>query len=171
MRASGASNTVSASVADQTLRAGGASGADDLADVIPRCAIPNVEVAVSSNDVGVVDDIVDSGQIADSGNLTFECDGCTLRTLRTCRASRPLCSGWTCYALRAGRADDVGCCPRGASITGCTRRPCWASNTVKPGITLRTGWAYLTLNTLRASVALNTLHTLWASGAEWALHC
>lgn len=118
MRASGASSTVSASVADQTLRAGGANGADDLADVIPSCAIPYVEVAISSNDIGVVDDIVDGGQIADSGNLTFKCNRCTLRTLRTCRASRPLRSGWTCYALRAGGADDVGRCPRGASVTG-----------------------------------------------------
>ena len=170
MRTSRASSTVSASVADQTLRASGTGGADDLADVIPSCAIPYVEVAISSNDIGVVDDIVDGGQITNSGNLTFKCNRCTLRTLRTCRASRPLCSGWTCYALLAGRADDVGCCTSGASITGCTRRPCWASNTVKPGITLRTGWAYLTLNTLRASVTLHTLHTMWASGAERALH-
>ena len=123
MRASGASSTVSASVTNQTLRAGGASGADDLADVIPRCAIPNVEVAVDSYDERIVDRVACWWQIADSRNLTFECDGCTLRTLRTCRASRPLRSGWTRYALRAGGADDVGRCTRGGSITGCTRRP------------------------------------------------
>lgn len=165
LRASWSCVSVSASGASQALRASGAHGADDLSDVIPRRAVPYVEVAVCRNDVGVVD-CGASGQITNSSDLSLKCDGCTLWALSTRGASGANSPRGASNTLRTGRADGVRRCARWTSGTNAARRASGACHAVEPGVALRTSGADHTLDALRTSVALHTLHTLRASGAE-----